>query len=175
MKTGDKIRKLRKERNLTLVELSKISKVAVATLSRMENNVMTGTIDAYASICKGLGVSLSEFFEGLDTETHGIEIKESTEILISSSDHSVLNLSDNPSAKMRAFLISIKPKASFPVQKSDLDSEKFIYVLEGSITIKIADKSYALKKNSSAHFKSYTNHILSNPANKEAKIIAVEC
>lgn len=174
MKIGDRIRKFRKEKRLTLVELSKLSKVAVATISRMENNIMTGTIDAYASISKGLGMSLSEFFEGLDTETNRVAIKESTEVAVSNSNYSILSLSNNPAGKMKPFLIHIKPKLALPVQKSKADSEKFIYVLTGSIILKLADKNYSLKKSNSVQFKSSVKHIISNPTNKETTIIVVE-
>ena len=42
---GKIIHKLRKDRKMTLVELAQKSGVALATLSRMENGRMTGTLE----------------------------------------------------------------------------------------------------------------------------------
>ena len=60
MKIGKRIRQLRKERNMTLEDLSKKCGVALATLSRMENDKMTGTLDSHNRICKALGASITE-------------------------------------------------------------------------------------------------------------------
>lgn len=53
-------------RNLSLGELSKISGVQPATLSRMENNKAIGSLKNYMSIAKSLGLKLSELFAAMD-------------------------------------------------------------------------------------------------------------
>ena len=62
LKIGESLRNLRQRRNLSLGELSKISGVQPATLSRMENNKAIGSLKNYMSIANALGLKLSELF-----------------------------------------------------------------------------------------------------------------
>jgi len=174
MNTGKHIKHLRKENSLTLTELSKRSGVAVATLSRMEANKMPGTLEAYSAICKACGVTLSEFFKEVDTENTAIKIKKSKNIIINKVQYSMSSLANKVKGKMIPFLIDIKPKSSIPEHKSKVDSEKFIYVIEGGITLTVAGIDYSLEKNNSAYFNSSFRHTIQNISSKEAKIISVE-
>ena len=65
MHIGDAIQELRLKRNLSLSELSSRSGVQIATLSRMENGLMTGTIEVHIEIAKTLGVQLNEIYKNI--------------------------------------------------------------------------------------------------------------
>ena len=58
MKLGEKLKALRKQKDLTLDKLAEISGVAKATLSRIENGVTTGNLNTHLKICDALGVNL---------------------------------------------------------------------------------------------------------------------
>ena len=73
MKIGKRIHQLRKEKDMTLEELSEKSGVALATLSRMENNKMTGTLKSHNSICKALGASIAELYKEAEDESKTVE------------------------------------------------------------------------------------------------------
>jgi len=66
LKIGEALRNLRQRRKLSLVDLSKISGVQLATLSRMENNKAVGSLKNYKCIAKALGLKLSELFAELE-------------------------------------------------------------------------------------------------------------
>ena len=63
MHVGEIIHKLRKSKKMTLLELSNTSGVALATLSRMENGKMTGTLESHMNICKALEVNLPDLYK----------------------------------------------------------------------------------------------------------------
>ena len=172
--TGQKIRQLRKERRLTLLEFSKLSGVAVATLSRMESNKMAGTVATYVSICKALGITVSEFFAGLDTNSSDIQIKTYGDVIVNKSQYSILILATQSQGKMKSTLISINPNSSIPDEKSKAGSEKFIYVMEGNIIAKVGNRDHSLKKGNSLYFKSSLPHAIKNTSKREAKILCVE-
>ena len=70
MYIGKKVKELRKQKNLTLVQLSEQSGVQVATLSRMENEKMTGTLESHLAIASALGVDVTQLYSGLvETES----------------------------------------------------------------------------------------------------------
>ena len=60
---GKTIRRLRMERNMTLAELSDKTGIQPATLSRMENNKMIGTLDAFNALAQAFRLKLSELFQ----------------------------------------------------------------------------------------------------------------
>ncbi|MDP3790355.1 MAG: helix-turn-helix transcriptional regulator, partial [Candidatus Omnitrophota bacterium] len=75
MHIGEVIHRLRKEKKMTLLELSKTSGVALATLSRIENGKMTGTLESHMNISKALEVSLPDFYRDLSESQKTIEVQ----------------------------------------------------------------------------------------------------
>ena len=57
-----KINKLLDERNWSMYRLSKASKVSQSTLSNMFKRNNSPTINTLEDICKGFGITLSQFF-----------------------------------------------------------------------------------------------------------------
>jgi transcriptional regulator with XRE-family HTH domain len=60
---GNTIRRLRTERGMTLIELSDKTGIQPATLSRMENNKMVGSLDAFNALAEAFKMKLSELFQ----------------------------------------------------------------------------------------------------------------
>src|SRR3989338_266556 len=64
---GNRIRNLRRKKKITLIELSKLTGIAQATLSRIETGLMLGTVKSHQKIAETLGVSLAELYKEIDT------------------------------------------------------------------------------------------------------------
>ncbi len=62
MDIGQRIRGLRKARNLTLGELAGETDLSQPFLSQMERDIKTPSIETLSRICTALGVTLAEFF-----------------------------------------------------------------------------------------------------------------
>jgi len=60
---GERVKFLRKSRKLTLVEVAKKTGIDQATLSRIENGVMVGTLHSHMKIAEILGVSLPDLYK----------------------------------------------------------------------------------------------------------------
>ena len=79
LKIGNTIKKLRTGKNLTLTELSRRSGIHLATLSRMENNKTTGSMESHSELAYVLGLKLSEFIQECEKdqlESDEIELME---------------------------------------------------------------------------------------------------
>ena len=79
MKLGKRLKALRKEKKITLKELSEKSGVQIATLSRIENDIMTGTLQSHINICRVLGISLSDFYRELENEAKTVSLTKEKE------------------------------------------------------------------------------------------------
>ena len=89
MKIGKRIEAIRLVKKMTLLELSKASGVALATLSRIENERMTGTIDSHMAIAKALGTTLAQLYADIEAEAKEIDLQkkpERTDVFIHSDN-----------------------------------------------------------------------------------------
>lgn len=65
---GKTLRRLRKDRNLSLSDIARASGVHLATLSRIENNKSSGSLSNYFGMAKALGLKLSELFQEFEKD-----------------------------------------------------------------------------------------------------------
>ena len=66
MRLGDRIRSLRKEKNLTLHQFSALADLSVPFLSNMERDVVNPSIDTLKKIGKAHNMSVGDIFNGVD-------------------------------------------------------------------------------------------------------------
>ena len=73
MNIGTNLKKHRKAKGLTLSALAETSSVQIATLSRIENLKMTGTLESHMKIAKALGVEITELYKGIIREEINVD------------------------------------------------------------------------------------------------------
>lgn len=61
---GESLRRIRKERGLTLIEAGEKSGMPMSTISKIENNKMSLSYDKLLRICNALEVDISQLFSG---------------------------------------------------------------------------------------------------------------
>ena len=177
MKTGKRIKTLRKTKGITLVELAEASGIALATLSRMENDKMPGTLEAYEKIVKALDVSLSELFRSIEDTAKQVDIhsKISGVEYFSGKDEIIheLLISNVSNKKMIPTLFRIKQSSQSKPGRRAAGIEMFVYMLSGSAEFLINGKSYALKKGGSLYFDASLEHYIINKARRTAEILTL--
>ena len=73
---GETVRRLRKERNLTLAQLGAKAKLGRGQLSRIENDHQEATLTTLSKILRALGVTRREFFRRYDlVEAEGLALQ----------------------------------------------------------------------------------------------------
>lgn len=170
---GGKLRALRRNRRMRLKDLSKVSGLSMATISRIETGHIIGTIKAHKAVAKAFNMGLADFYLGLEDEIDRPKQEKQDEPTVYSHNkkvsHNILTGS-LLNKKMMAQKISIAPGASTAQEKASPDSEKFIYILEGAVEAAIGDNKYNLKKFDALHFNSNTPHSFKNISKQNAEI-----
>jgi len=168
MKVGRIIKALRRERKMTLKDLSKKSGVAIATLSRIEHDIMTGTIDSHLSICRALGISIVDLYGELENTSKSVSLsKDKTKYDLHQHDKKTAvellttNITDK---KMMPVQIRMQRGGHTQTEKSKPGIEKFIYVVLGSLTAEIGKDKYTLSAGDSLYFEGSLPHRFSNDA-----------
>jgi len=177
MHVGEIIHKLRKSKKMTLLELSNESGVALATLSRMENGKMTGTLESHIRICRALGANLPDLYKDLISSKQNIELHPKTaktDVFIHDNKTASEMLSSNfVNKKMMPVLIKIGKSGRTHNEETKNGVEKFIYVIDGKVEANIGENKYDLVKSDSLYFESSLPHYFRNTGSTEARLISV--
>ncbi|MBI5123900.1 MAG: helix-turn-helix transcriptional regulator [Candidatus Omnitrophica bacterium] len=179
MQIGGIIHKIRKEHEVTLVELADKSGVALATLSRMENGKMTGTLESHMKICEALDITLPELYKNLYPSKKAVDIqkqKSRADVFIHDKKSSEEMLASKVlNKKMMPVLIKIAKGGRTHKEETKSGIEKFIYILDGKIEANIGEEKYNLGRNDSLYFESNIPHYIKNIGASDARVISVVC
>ncbi len=175
-KLGDRIRILRKERKLTLVEIAQKTGIAQATLSRIETGTMTGTVESHAKIADAIGIGLAELYSGIDQNQDAIVHKkkeeESKVVHHSQSVQIELLTSESSKKKITPYLLTLQPNGQTSLESAERGVEKFFFVIEGEVKATIGTKEFFLKPNDTLYFDASLAHAILNDKKNPAKILA---
>lgn len=177
MEIGDKIRKLRKNKKMTLKELSEASGVALATLSRIETNQMTGTVKSHQAIASCLGVSLPQLYGEMELEHKAVDFQSQqnrTDVFIHNDRASYDMLTSKVlSKKMMPILLKISAGGQTSPEELPKQAEKFIYILKGECKTYVGAEAYTLKKGQTLYFDASLSHYFKNTGSDEVRAICV--
>jgi len=179
MEIGNIVKGLRKEKKMTLAELSAKSGVAVATLSRIENGKMTGTLDSHINISKALEVALPDMYRDLSDSRKTLEVREKRkgpEVLSHNKKFSSEILASNTlNKKMMPAMMRIEKGGATTRQETRIGIEKFVYIVEGKLEATIGKEKYNLTQGDTLYFESSIPHAFKNTGTGEARLISVTC
>lgn len=174
---GTRIRELRKEKRLTLVEISKKTGVAQATLSRIETGSMIGTVESHQKIADVIGVSLAELYAATDpriSKTEHLKQDEERKVTHHTKNvHVELLTQESSKKKITPLLISLQPEAETSSEKNDHGVEKFIFVVEGEVKVVVNKEEFHLKPSETLYFEASLAHHIINGKKAARLLMAV--
>lgn len=171
---GQRIRTLRKEKGLTLVEISEKTGIAQATLSRIETGTMIGTVECHEKIAETLGIGLAELYSGVDRRYEQIahlNQKDARKITHHAKDvHVELLTQESSKKKITPLLLTLQGGGKTEKETNERGVEKFIWVLDGSVKVKLDNQETVLKSQETVYFDASLPHQITNEGQKTAKI-----
>ncbi len=174
---GQRIQFLRKQRKITLVEMAKKTSIDQATLSRMENEKMVGTLDSHMRIAQALGLRLPDLYEEAAQkmdESRDNEMRQKLETFSHSSGAvSELLTTGILQKKMMPVLMRLKPKSFSATEDYPPLTERFIYVLKGSVELTINREQRKLDAGDSLYFTASVPHSFKNTAKTDSELVSV--
>ncbi len=177
MLIGKRLKELRDQKNMSLKELSEQSGVQIATLSRIENLKMTGTINSHLNIAKALGVELVDLYADAQQNEIPTQVTKPQATAESFTYNALASYEILTSQlfkkKMMPIILRIEPQGKTNPEQNPLGAERFVFVLEGEVAAYIGKDTYTLKTNSSLYFDASLEHHFENNGKKTAKVISV--
>jgi len=175
---GERIHVLRQEKGLSLEEVSRLTGFEVAFLEDLENNKVQPQLGTSIKLSKALDSAFGRIVSGVGNKLYSITRK-SEEIPVSRSTskegkkeiYSYMSLApDVKGRNMEALIVKLKENPDEDV--SIHEGEEFIYVLEGTVSLKIGADAFELEPGDSAYYLSTTPHLIAAKSG-ESTIIAV--
>ncbi len=173
---GEKLHAIRKAKHISLTELSEKSGVQMATLSRIENKKMVGTLDSHMQIAKALGIDVTELYKGMSHQNAIIDFgaDKNSEVFTHSDDASFEILTKNiMNKKMMPTLVRIEEGGRTNKEQAQPGSEKFIFVLDGHVEHNVNNQIFNLHKYNTLYFDASLAHQYRNTGKGMVKIISV--
>ena len=175
---GLRIRALRKERHLSLEQLSEKSGVALATLSRIENGKGSGTFKTHQRISDAFGLSLPDLYKGLRPEDQDATLvdpatDEAETFTYDERASSVLLAKHLSGKQMFPQLITLQPGGKTTLEQYSAGTERWVFCLEGGADVWVGPASYRLAAGGTLYFKASLPHRFENTGPSTAKLISV--
>lgn len=169
---GKRIKALRNERGLTLVQLGQRVGLSASYLSQIERGVIMPSLTRLTTIANALDAEVGHFFED-DVSTPCVVRSNQGKRLGSPADAMVELLSaDLSDKKIQPYRMVCQPGAS-RVQSTTHPGEELGFVLKGRLTVTVGEETFVLEAGDSIHYQTLQPHSWRNEGSAECVIVWV--
>jgi len=175
---GERIKMMRREKGLSLAELSNLTGFAIDLLSRIERNQVQPQLGTVMKLSKALDSAFSRLVSGVGDKIYAVTRKDERKIISRSTSRKgqrqiYTYRSLAPEVKGRHMEALVVQLDENPDEEMSVHSgEEFIYVLEGRVSLAIGGDHFDLEPGDSVYYLSTTPHLIASKGGK-ATILAV--
>lgn len=173
IEVGRKIAAIRKQKDLSIRELAKLSNVTPSLLSQLERGLSNPSLNTIKSISKALDVPLFTFFIENVSNKEMIVRKDKRKIVTFPNNNNVVfeMLSPESVTSVEFAIVKLNPNASASDYQMSHKSQELAYILEGKVKLSMNEEEFILEKGDSVTIPLGTNHKWENPFDEEAQLI----
>lgn len=160
---GRQVRTIRQSLGITITELARATSLSVGMLSKLENGQTSPSLTSLQSLATALNVPMTALFARFDESRDATFVKAGEGLPIerrgSRAGHlyQLLGNSMRGDVRVEPFLITLDEEAStYPVFEHP--GYEFIYMLQGRVVYRYADRIYTLAPGDSLFFESDAPH-----------------
>ncbi|MFN7924462.1 MAG: XRE family transcriptional regulator [Bryobacteraceae bacterium] len=176
---GEKLRRLRLRKKISLVDLGKHTGLSPSLLSQLETGKLVPTLPTLTRISMVFDVGLEFFFAGPNKEklfsivraSERMRFPERAGITEPGYFFECLAFSVNEKA-LQAYVADFPPRPD-PSQEHSHDGSEFLFVTEGSVEIRSGGAVHSLDTGDSAYFDSSEPHSYRSAGDSSARAIVV--
>lgn len=169
---GENLSEIRKNRNLTLNQLSDLTGVSKGMLAQIEKSKTNPTVSTLWKIANGLQVSFSSFTKERRPVVNKLNIKDMASLTDDNGKYIVYNLF--PDFYDRAFEVYyVELHSACSYEGRSHMGEEFILVKEGTVTVNIHEETYNLDATDALHFMGSTKHDYYNETNERVSFYMI--
>ena len=170
---GNKILQTRKNKNLSVRELAKLSNVTASMLSQIERGLANPSVNSLKSSASALDVPLFTFFTSeIAKEDLIVRKGNRKKVILPESENVVYEmLTPGITDNLEFAIMTLAPNTSSSNGNIHHRGYEIAYVLEGEVSLYLDDEEFILNKEDSVKITVGIDHRWENKSNKEAKVI----
>ena len=160
---GAQVKALRTALGMTMAELSRATSLSVGMLSKIENGQTSPSLATLQSLAGALNIPLASFFQKFDETREASHVKAGDGMVIerrgtrSGHIYQLLGAPLRNRVKMEPYLITLtKDSDAYPLFQHP--GVEFLYMLEGELVYRHADKDYLLEPGDTLFFDAEAPH-----------------
>ncbi|RTZ93819.1 MAG: Cro/Cl family transcriptional regulator [Deltaproteobacteria bacterium] len=180
-KVGERIKKVREEKKLSLSDLAEKTGYSSAILSQIENHLLSPSLGTLIQIANALEVPLSKIFGEKRGHSYSIVRKDERKLISRFASKEGVNYGytyeslgyDKKNRRMEPFIVTLEPATVKHQKLSSHSGEEFIYVLEGEMEVVLGNLKDTLSPGDSIYYDSTLPHRVACVGENPTKILAV--
>lgn len=173
-KLGLRLRELRKQKGLSLRVVAANAQISESFLSQVELARASPSVASLRRICQALGESMGSLFMDSDESTADddlVRVRDRRRIVRPDGSIDYL-LTPKKSEKLQIHQTLVRAgRTSGPELYSHAGDEECVIVLEGSLTLRVADRTHVLETGDSLLLDPKIGHGFSNPSTQDATVL----
>ncbi len=173
LELGERLKRFRLGRNLTLKEVELKAKVSATHISEIERGMTSPTVGALTKIAKALGTEPSYFLQKDSAPAVSVVRQADQRVLTDNSWGAQLHrlCTGIRGSEMSFLLIELDPGLGEKVDPVTHSDEEFVCVLKGVFEMYVGLDRHILKEGDSLHFRSNEPHPIRNIGDGKAKML----
>jgi len=170
---GERIKRFRLERNLTLKDVELKAKVSATHVSEIERGMTSPTVGALTKIAKALGSEPSYFLNSNALPPVSLVKKDERKSFSYDEWGAKVNrLSTGIRDSSMSFLeLELEPGNRNELEPMTHTGEEFMHIIKGVVEIFVGLERHRLKEGDSIHFKSHEPHTIRNIGDAQARLL----
>ncbi len=172
---GERLRKLRGDRDLTILELAAKAGVSAGIISQIERGLSNPSMKTLQRLRGALGVNLWEFLsagEAVPEDDPGFVRRKTDRLRVVMGESGLTKelLSPQPDQNLRFMIVTMPPGS----ETQDVligQGQKGGFVMGGEVTLKVGDAVSTLSEGDSFQFRSDIPHQVYNRSDREATLM----
>jgi transcriptional regulator with XRE-family HTH domain len=180
LKVGESVREIREGKGLSLSDMSRRTGLTEELLSEIEDGKVAPPLGTIIKLAKTLDKKMGYFISGSEEFPYTIVRKDEGK-LISRFDpkkthtygYEYMSLAPYKMNRfMEPFLVTLEP-TDIEEERSTHDGQEFIYVLEGTMEVRLGDEIHLLEQGDAIYYDSTVPHLVKCHGDRTTRILAV--
>ena len=180
VQVGSRVKAVRETRGLSLLDISQRTDLDISLLEQIEEGAVAPPLGTVIKLAKALEMKMGFFISGKENRPYTIVRRQDRKI-ISRYDskkgerygYQYESLAPHKKERhMEPFLVTLEPTGA-EEGSSTHDGQEFIYVLEGTMEVRLDSEIHILEPGDSIYYDSTVPHLVKCHGQKTTKILAV--
>ncbi len=168
------LKRIREEKKISLDNMAKLTGVSKSMLGQIERGEVNPTISTVWKIANGLKISFTALLNRPQSDIELVSRREIEPLVEDNGKYRNYPIFPYDEARrFEIYAIELDGGSSLRAEPHPTDTQEFITLFSGKLTVKVSDEEYQLESGDSIRFKADAPHFYHNPGEVLTKLSMV--